>query len=436
MDTRTHVAATLPAVLISHLLLALAVAAQEPTRDLTIVAPAAPGGGWDQTARVMQLALRDAGLARSVQVINIPGAAGTVGLARFISAERGNENALLVTGLVMVGGIVTNRSPISLADVTPIARLTGEYEVLVVPAASPVRTLRQLIDSLARAPQAVSWGGGSAGGTDEILMRLIADKVGRTGNYIAYSGGGQALAAVLGGHVTVGVSGLSEFLPHIQSGALRALAVSAPTRVPGVDIPTLREQGIEVDLLNWRGVVAPPGLSRAQRDSLLGVVRRMTRTPQWGSAMTRAGWTDIYMEGDGFARFVRDESQRVTLVMRRDAPAGSGGFERFVLAGFALAIVAAIVQASRRRSDGPRVRQSNHPGRTALTLLATGLVLDVLLMQWAGFVLASAVLFVFVARAFGSRRPLRDVAVAVAIALLVHLGFTRGLGVTLPGFFG
>ena len=414
------------------LALVLAAVAQDP-RDVTIVAPAAPGGGWDQTARVMQIVLRDAGLARSVQVINTPGAAGTVGLARFISSERGNDRALLVTGLVMVGGIATNKSPVSLADVTPIARLAGEYEVLVVPASSPFRTLGELVDSLRKRPRSISWGGGSAGGTDEILVRLIARsvRVPDGDNYIAYSGGGQALAAVLGAHVTVGVSGLSEFLPHIQSGALRALAISAPVRVPGLDVGTLREQGVAVELLNWRGVVGPPGLSRTARDSLLGLVRRMTRTPQWTSALTRAGWTDIYMEGDDFRRFLLDESRRVTLVMRSQGPPIRGGYEQFVLAGLAIAVGTVLVQTLRRRAPS-NPRGSSHPGRTALTLLAAAMLLDLLLLDALGFVPASTVFFFLIARAFGSRRPLRDVALGFAIALVVYYGFAGLLGVPLP----
>ena len=214
-----------------------AAGAQERLRDITIVAPAAPGGGWDQTARVMQEVIRDNGLAASVQVVNTPGAAGTIGLARFVNSERGNGNALLVMGLVMVSGIVTSHSPVTLADVTPIARLSGEYEVIVVPASSPFKTLADLVAAFKASPRAVSWGGGSAGGTDEILVRLVAGKVGVKPagvNYIAYSGGGQALAAVLGAHVSAAVSGLGEFGAQIESGQLRALAISSPERVPAL----------------------------------------------------------------------------------------------------------------------------------------------------------------------------------------------------------
>ena len=421
------------------LLLALPASAlgQHPVRDLTIVAPAAPGGGWDQTARVMQQVLRATGLARSVQVVNAPGAAGTIGLARFVSAERGNANALLVTGLVMVSGIAINHSPVTLADVSPIARLSGEYEVIVVPRTSPFRSLSDLVAAFRANPRAVSWGGGSAGGTDEILVRLLADRVGvdPSGvNYIAYSGGGQALASVLGAHVTAAVSGLGEFASQIESGELRALAISAPERPTGTGggIPTFREQGVDVALLNWRGVVAPPGLVRAEQRMLEELVQRMAATAEWKEALRRSGWTDIYMEGDAFRQFLVSETARIVPLVARARPQrrGSGGFELLVLLGGTVAAAAAARQLWAERAErGERKRDRN---TRALGTLALALLIDVALIEWIGFVLASALTFVIATRAFGSRRPAHDAVVGVAIAFVVYVAFTRGLGVALP----
>ena len=164
-------------------------------QPLVITAPAAPGGGWDQTARAMQRVLAAIEPGVSVQVDNVPGAAGTIGLARFIQSERGNPGAMLVTGLVMVSGVILNGSPVSLVDTTPIARLTGEYEVIAVPSSSPYRTLGELVDAFRRDPGSVSWGGGSAGGTDDLLVRLLAEQIGLPAssvNYIAFAGGGAA----------------------------------------------------------------------------------------------------------------------------------------------------------------------------------------------------------------------------------------------------
>ena len=200
-------------------------------QDLTIVAPAAPGGGWDQTARALQRAFAASTPPVSVQVENVPGAAGTIGLARFASADRGRADALLVTGLVMVSGIVATRSVVSLADVTPIARLTGEFEVIVVPASSPHRTLQDLLAAFRAAPRSVSWGGGSAGGTDDLLARLMAEAIGIAPadvNYVAFSGGGEALAALLGGQITAGVSGLGEFAQSMSIGNSNALFKDRP----------------------------------------------------------------------------------------------------------------------------------------------------------------------------------------------------------------
>ena len=232
--------------------------------DYTIIAPANPGGGWDQTARTMQTVMQEDGISPSVQVQNVPGAGGTIGLAQFASQNKGNPDALIVGGYVMVGAILTNNSPVSLKDVTPIARLTGEYEAIVVPAASPIQDMKGLIEALKADPGAVSWAGGSAGGTDHIAVGLIAKAAGVDPtkiNYIAYSGGGEALAAILGNQVTAGVSSLGEFDAQVKAGTLRLLAVSSPERIEGADAPTLKEAGLDVELQNWRMVAAAPGLS-------------------------------------------------------------------------------------------------------------------------------------------------------------------------------
>jgi putative tricarboxylic transport membrane protein len=430
-----------------------AIAARAPAQGLTILTPAAPGGGWDQTARVMQQVLRSTGLANNVQVTNVPGAAGTIGLARFVNADAGNPNTLLVTGLVMVSGIAMNASPVTLADATPIARLSGEYEVIVVPAASPFVSLDELVAAFREDPRSVSWGGGSAGGTDEILVRLLADAAGvpRSGvNYVAYSGGGQVLAAVLGGHVSAAVSGFGEFAAQLESGDLRALAISAPDRLTMPDsgsasaeatvagrIPTLREQGYDVVLLNWRGVVAPPGLTRDERRRLEATVERMAQSREWQVALARNGWTDLTLIGEEFGRFISEETRRVAPLVTGDrGTARRDGFEILVLAVLALSLLAAGVQYLRSRAIAT-VRPASTLNRRALLLVVTGVTLEAVLLQPAGFVIASALMFILVARAFGSQRLVRDVAIGLVFSLVVFLTFARGLGVSLPtGPFG
>lgn len=215
--------------------------------DYTIIAPANPGGGWDQTARSLQTVMQQEGISGKVQVQNVPGAGGTIGLAQFASQQKGKGDALIVGGYVMVGAILTNKSPVTLKDVTPIARLTGEYEAIVVPSSSPFQTLDDLVEALKKDPGAVSWGGGSAGGTDHITVGLIAKAAGvdpKKINYIAYSGGGEALAAILGSQVSAGISGYGEFKSQVKSGALRLLAVSSAERIEGIDAPTLKDPAL------------------------------------------------------------------------------------------------------------------------------------------------------------------------------------------------
>lgn len=298
--------------------LALAGAALAQVDSLRIMAPASPGGGWDGTSRAMQAALRDAGIVDQVEVFNVPGAGGTIGLAQLASSESGNGDILMMMGLVMVGSILTNDAQVGLDQSTPIARLTAEYEVIVVPAASEYQTLDDLIADFQEDAGAVAFAGGSAGGIDHILVGLLAEESGidpSTINYIPYSGGGEALAAILGNQVAAGVSGYSEWAGQIEAGELRVLAISSPDRVDGIDAPTLMEQGVDLDVANWRGVVAAPGLSAEQRDALVATVEAMVASDEWRAALTQNNWLDAYMGGDEFDAYLAEEAARVTDVL-------------------------------------------------------------------------------------------------------------------------
>jgi putative tricarboxylic transport membrane protein len=278
--------------------------------------PANPGGGWDQTARTLAAAMQSAKLVQSVSFENKGGAAGTPGLAQFINSAKGDPNAVMIGGLVMVGGIILNKSPVDLTMVTPIARLTSEYEVIVVPAASPHKTMADLVKALKATPGAVAWGGGSAGGTDHILVGLIAKAVAADPakiNYVPFKGGGEAVASIVGGHVTAGVSGLGEFAEQIKAGRMRALAVSSPDRIDG--IPTLKEQGVDVVLGNWRGIFGAPGISQAQRDQLVKLVQAATETPAWKDTLNKMGWTAWFLPGDQFKAFLEEDTRRVVAIM-------------------------------------------------------------------------------------------------------------------------
>lgn len=287
--------------------------------SLRIMAPAGPGGGWDGTARAMQVALREAGIVNQVEVFNVPGAGGTIGLAQLATSEAGNGDILMIMGLVMVGSILTNDAPVGLDQSTPIARLTAEYEVIVVPASSPFQTLEDLVTAFQANPGAVSFAGGSAGGIDHILVGLLAGEVGvdpTAINYIPYSGGGEALAAILGSQVSAGVSGYSEWAGQIEAGELRVLSISSPERIAGIDARTMIEQGVNLDIANWRGVVAAPGLSDADRRALVSTVEALVASDQWKAALATNNWGDAYLGGDEFVAYLGNEMTRVTEVLK------------------------------------------------------------------------------------------------------------------------
>jgi putative tricarboxylic transport membrane protein len=280
--------------------------------SLKMMIPANPGGGWDQTGRGLASAMQSAHLVSGVQFDNKGGAAGAIGLAQFVNAAKGDPHAVLIGGMVMVGGTYLQKSPVTLAQVTPLARLTSEWEVIVVPASSPHKTMADLVKAFKADPGKVSWGGGSAGGTDHILAGLIAQAVGveaKRVNYVPFKGGGEAVAAIIGGHVTAGVSGIGEFAEHVKSGKMRALAVSAPAKTEGV--PSLKEQGIDVVLGNWRGIFGAPGITPAQRDALVKLVRDATATSSWKGTLEKMGWAGEFLAGDDFKAFLEQDTKRI-----------------------------------------------------------------------------------------------------------------------------
>jgi putative tricarboxylic transport membrane protein len=293
--------------------------AAEPLPSLKILIPANPGGGWDQTGRALERALRGEKLVTGgIQLTNKGGAGGTIGLAEFARA-RGESRSLMVMGLVMVGAILTNRSPVTLDAVMPIARLTSEYLVIAVPSSSKIQTLKDFTDALRKDPGATSIVGGSRGGSDHILAALVAEAVGVPGakvNYIAFAGGGEAVAALLGAQAAAGISGYGEFQPHIESGKLRAIALSAPARISGIDVPTIREQGVNVELGNWRGVVAPAGLTATDRKALLDTVDALAKSASWKAELRKHSWEDAYLAGDRFAAYLRTSNEAVARVLK------------------------------------------------------------------------------------------------------------------------
>jgi putative tricarboxylic transport membrane protein len=280
--------------------------------NVKMMIPANPGGGWDTTGRELGKAMLAAGAVKNIQYDNKGGAAGAIGLAQFVSASKGDPNALMMGGMVMVGGLIQNKSAVTLDQVTPIARLTSEYEVIVVPANSPIKDMKDLMAKFKANPGSISWGGGSAGGTDHILAGLLAKEAGvEPGkvNYVPFKGGGEAVAAIIGGHVSVGVSGLSEFAQHIQSGKMRALGVSASEKVGA--IPSLKEQGFNVELANWRGIFGAPGITKEQQAALVKAVEAATKHASWAETLKKQDWTPYWLPGDQYGAFIKDETKRI-----------------------------------------------------------------------------------------------------------------------------
>ena len=287
--------------------------------NVKMMIPANPGGGWDGTGRALGEALRDAKVADSVTFENKGGAAGAIGLAQFYNSSKGDPNAMMVMGAVMLGGIITGKPPVSVTQLTPIARLTTEYNVFVLPANSPFKTMKDVVEQLKKDPGSVKWGGGSRGATEHIAAAMIAREVGADPakiNYVAFRGGGEATAAILGGNVTIGGSGYSEFQQYIDSGKMRAIGITSGERVKGIDVPTLKEQGINVEIGNWRGVYGAAGITPAQRDALTDMIVKATKSKAWADALVKNNWTPALLTGKAFDEFVdRDfSSLRATMV--------------------------------------------------------------------------------------------------------------------------
>jgi putative tricarboxylic transport membrane protein len=301
-------------------LLAAAGRAQAQPRlpSLYMFIPAGPGGGWDGLGRAIEQVARQAGLVGSFQFENVGGAGGSVGLPRFVGQRRGRPDALMVTGSIMVGATLTNKTPVGMKDLTPVARMTEEAGVVVVPASSDIKDIKGLFDALKANPGGTSIAGGSAGGTDHITLGLILKALGRSakeGSYVAFAGGGPAQAAILGAQVKAGISGYSEFAEQIKSGRMRALATTGEAGLDA-NIPTLKESGVDVAITNWRGVFAAPGIRPDARDKLVALMTEIHALPAWAEMLKTREWEDAFLTGDAFAAFLAQDVTQTEAVLK------------------------------------------------------------------------------------------------------------------------
>ncbi|GGJ27410.1 Bug family tripartite tricarboxylate transporter substrate binding protein [Neoroseomonas lacus] len=286
--------------------------AAELFSSIFMFVPAGPGGGWDGLGRAIEQAARQSGLVGTFQFENVGGAGGMVGLPRFLQQRRRRPDALMIGGSVMVGAALTNKTPVSLQDTVAVARMTEEAGVIIVPANSPFQNIGQLADALKENPRAVSVAGGSAGGTDHIILGLMLQKLGRQpreASFVAFPGGGPAQAAILGGQVAAGISGWSEFSEQIKAGRVRALATTGSSRIEP-DVPTLKESGLDVVATNWRGVFGAPGITAPQRQALVDLMTAIHATEAWRRILADRGWADAFLTGQPFDEFLtRDRAE-------------------------------------------------------------------------------------------------------------------------------
>jgi putative tricarboxylic transport membrane protein len=282
------------------------------------MAPGSVGGGYDQTARILGKALIEAGAAKSVTFENKGGAGGTLGLAQFANSTKGDPNSLLVVGAIMVTAVEQNKPQITLKAVTPIARLFTEYNVFAVRKDSKYQTLKALLTDFQAKPLSIRWGGGSKGSIDHIGVAELAGKMGiavNKVNYVAYAGGGEVVAATLGGSIDVITGGYAELAPYVQSQQLRLLAIGAPERVPGIDAPTLKAEGYDVIIGNWRGVYGAANLTPEQRQQVTDAVLAASNSKVWQDNVKINAWSPSVLTGDDFGKFVDEEHERLRAML-------------------------------------------------------------------------------------------------------------------------
>jgi putative tricarboxylic transport membrane protein len=290
-----------------------------PVTDLRLMVPNSPGGGYDTTARTIAKVMEDTKIASGVEVFNLSGAGGTVGLQRTVN-EKGNGKLAMQMGLGVVGASYTAKSTAKLTQTTALAKVIEESGAIVVPKNSPYQTITDLVTAWKADPKKVAVGGGSSpGGPDHLLPMQLAKAVGidpKQVNYVSYDGGGELLPAVLGGKVAFGASGFGEFLDQVEAGQLRVLAVSGEQRQDALkDVPTLKESGIDLVFTNWRGIVAPPGISDADKQTWIDVLTKVHDSDAWKAELTKRGWTDAFVTGEAFATFLTEQDKAVADIL-------------------------------------------------------------------------------------------------------------------------
>ena len=425
-----------------------------PDRAITLLVGANPGGGWDQLARLIQHVMITQQISPvPVEVINRGGAGGTIGLTELVTRHRRNGNTVMIGGSTLASASISHGSRFTMLDTVPLARLVSEYDVVAVPVDSPFKTMGELISRLRSDPESVVWGGGSAASVDHILVGQIAQAAGvdpRRITYVAFAGGGEASAAVMGGQVTAGVSGLAEWKDLAEAGRMRLLAISSPQRLEGIDIPTIREAGLDVVLENWRCLMLPPGVRNSEREWLLSAIDALRETDNWTEILERYNWTDSYLAGPEFERFLQQELIATAKILQ-SLGLGEGGKRHTSVGPYVFPAVAlggvfcfgSILgwQAYRRRclqgagSGAAEDDESAAGAGLSWRRFAAGAAASLayfLLLPVMGFVFITPLFLVVQSRIIGSRNLVRDIIASILVTAAAAAIFTYFLNVELP----
>lgn len=422
-----------------------------PKRSITIIAPASPGGGWDQLARVMQHALITGGISEvPVEVVNRGGAGGTIGLTELITRHRRDPHTWMVGGSTLVSAMLMHESRFNLSETELLARLASEYNVVAVPVDSPIRTMEELVSAFKNEPSSFIWGGGSAGSADHLLVGLIAREVGvdpSTINYVAYPGGGEGGAALLGNQINAGVAGYAEWKDLAEAEELRIIGISSSERLDGVDIPTLKDAGLNIELENWRFVVAGPGLKDEDRDQILRMISAMRSTPEWQKVLETYSWQDRFLTGPELEEYIAAETEHTAklldeLGLSRGAKSTFYGPYLFPTLILILLLVTSGlmgVQSLRTRrgvsaeseAEGAVSEEARSEWRRFA--MSASLILGYIVsLSFIGFVVSTPVYFVLQARIIGSKALVRDLIIACLFTLLAYFIFENLLSINVP----
>ena len=420
-----------------------------PDRPITIIVPSNPGGGWDQTARfVQQTIIQNEMLPVSIEVINRGGGGGTIALAELVETYTGDPHKLMVTGFGMVGSSLMHESDYSLKDITPLARLTGDYQVIAVSKDAPHQSLESLMEAFKADPKSISWAGGSAGGSDQIFIVQVAEALGiptDSVNYVAFTGGGEANAALMGNQVSAAITGFSEIKSLVEGGRVKVLAVSSDERVVDPYLPTFVEKGIDVTFQNWRGFVAAPGISEQQKAYYTDIMAQVRASDYWQEVLARNDWQDSFLIEAPLKTFFTDNKNKTAKTLAsmglgkssEISAIGPYFFPNIIGLGLLLTGLALIVQSWRgaAATTGQSALASEEADdRSWKTFLLTILLvcLYIILLKLVGFVFATPAFIVVFAYIIGSKSIVRDIIISLILTGLAFLIFEKLLNVSLP----